>query len=89
MLLSWLFLPSLAAALPYLLGPRLLGLRDIDPGQGGHEVANVAQGAVEFCLEKERGDEIQLFRLLPPPPLFFFPPKPFLSPARERDELLL
>lgn len=55
MLLSWLFLPSLAAALPYLLGPRLLGLRDIDPGQGGHEVANVAQGAVEFCLGEGEG----------------------------------
>lgn len=40
----------LAEALAYLLGPRLLGLGDIDSGQGGHEVADVAQGAVEFCF---------------------------------------
>ena len=41
-------------ALPYLLGPRLLGLGDVDPGQGGHEVADVAQGAMRVGVEEKR-----------------------------------
>lgn len=38
---------SLRSLSPYLLCPRLLGLRDVDSCQRGHEVADVAEGAVE------------------------------------------
>ena len=86
------------SALAHLLGPRLLGLGDIDSGQGGHEVADVAQGAVEFFVFRR---EVELkveppfnFRLLPPPPLFFFDETVsscvrLAGSKNERGELLL